>query len=138
MKAGVWFVTVAPVIAIAYLVVEYPPQRFGALEVAGLVLAIAGIGLVTMARLQLGNSFSVTPQARHLVTTGLYSRMRNPIYVFSAIGLSGLAVYFDRPVLLLGLVILVPVQLARAKAEERVLTEKFGDEYLRYKATTWF
>lgn len=36
--------------------------------------------------------------------------------------------------------ILIPVaimQVKRAKTEERVLTEKFGNSYLRYKQGTW-
>jgi protein-S-isoprenylcysteine O-methyltransferase Ste14 len=89
-------VTVLPLIAIAYLVIGFPPERLGLTEVVGLVLAIAGIGLLTLARLQLGSSFSVTPQARQLVTTGLYSRIRNPVYVFSAIGLAGLGSLRDQ------------------------------------------
>lgn len=138
MNLRAWCVTVIPLIAIAYLITGFPPERLGLMELAGLVLAIVGIGLLTPARLHLGNSFSVTPQARQLVTTGLYSRIRNPVYVFSAIGLAGLALYFDKPKYLLGLLILVPVQIARARAEAHVLEQKFGDEYARYRAGTWF
>jgi protein-S-isoprenylcysteine O-methyltransferase Ste14 len=37
--------------------------------------------------------------------------------------------------------LLVPVlilQIIRARAESRVLEEHFGDEYRRYRASTWF
>jgi protein-S-isoprenylcysteine O-methyltransferase Ste14 len=138
MNSRALFVTVVPVVAIAYLCLRFPPEHLGLMEVAGLTLTIAGLALLTLARLQLGNSFSMSPQARQLVTTGLYSRLRNPIYVFSAIALAGLALYFDRPILLLGLCVLVPLQVARARAEARVLEQKFGEEYIRYKANTWF
>ncbi len=133
-----WIVTIVPIIGMAYIASRFRPQHVGAMEITGAVLALVGLTLLTVARLQLGDSFSVRPQARHLVTTGLYSRIRNPIYLFGVIGLSGLALYFERPVLLLLLLVLVPLQIRRAKAEERVLTEKFGDEYVRYKAQTWF
>lgn len=138
MSARVWIVTFVPLAAMVFIASEFRPRQFGVMEVSGIVLAVAGFSLLTIARLQLGNSFSVTPQARHLVTTGIYSRIRNPIYVFSAIGLAGLALYFERPILLLLLFILVPLQIARARAERKVLLEKFGDEYRRYEARTWF
>lgn len=108
------------------------------MKAVGAVIAAIGLILLLTARVQLGRSFSVTAQARHLVTTGLYSRIRNPIYVFSAMFLSGIAIAMGRPILLLILVVLVPVQIRRARKEEQVLTEAFGEEYVRYKAQTWF
>jgi protein-S-isoprenylcysteine O-methyltransferase Ste14 len=109
------------------------------IRIAGAVIAGIGWALLLVARVQLGRSFSVKAQARKLVTTGLYSRIRNPIYVFSAMYLGGLTIAIGRPMLLLLLlVILVPAQILRARKEEQVLTEAFGEEYLRYKARTWF
>jgi len=131
------FFIVVPTVVIAYLLIEYRPERMGAMEIAGMAMAIVGIAMLTLARYQLGNSFSVTPQAKKLVTNGIYAYVRNPVYVFSAIALSGLVLYVDRPWLLLGLLVLIPAQVVRARAEGRVLEEKFGDEYRRYKAKTW-
>jgi protein-S-isoprenylcysteine O-methyltransferase Ste14 len=48
--------------------------------------------LLFTARWQLGRSFSVTPQARELVTQGVYSKIRNPIYVFSALMALGILI----------------------------------------------
>jgi protein-S-isoprenylcysteine O-methyltransferase Ste14 len=39
---------------------------------------------------------------------------------------------------LLAIALLVPVQIVRARKEEKVLTAAFGEEYTRYKAGTWF
>jgi protein-S-isoprenylcysteine O-methyltransferase Ste14 len=51
-------------------------------HIAGAVLvAIGFIGWLT-ARLQIREFFAVTAQAQGLVTTGIYSRIRNPI-IFS-------------------------------------------------------
>lgn len=108
------------------------------MKAVGAVIAAIGLILLLTARVQLGRSFSVTAQARHLVTTGLYSRIRNPIYVFSAMFLSGIAIAMGRPVLLMILLVLVPLQIRRARKEEQVLTQAFGQEYVRYKAQTWF
>jgi len=95
------------------------------------------LGLLTLARVQLGNSFSITPQAKQLVKHGIYSKVRHPVYVFGLLLLSGLALYVNMPILLLGLVVLMPVQVMRARAEEKVLKEKFGAEYAEYRKTTW-
>jgi protein-S-isoprenylcysteine O-methyltransferase Ste14 len=60
-------------------------------RIAGLCLLVISIAWVVVARMQLGGSFSVTPQARRLVTTGIYARIRNPIYVASPFLLIGLS-----------------------------------------------
>jgi protein-S-isoprenylcysteine O-methyltransferase Ste14 len=64
---------------------------FGLAIVAGLHKPLSYIALCLslvcavlwfIARWQLGHAFSVTPQERQLVTRGLYSKIRHPIYVF--------------------------------------------------------
>src|SRR5437588_11235084 len=94
--------------------------------------------LIFVARWQLGRSFSVTPQASQLVTHGLYSKIRNPIYVFSGLMLAGIVIALERPYALLFLLVLIPVQVLRANKEAKVLEAKFGETYREYKAKTWF
>ena len=106
------------------------------MRVQGLVLMLPALTLLTIARIQLGNSFSLAPQATQLVTRGIHSRIRNPIYVFGTFVFSGLFLFLERLLLLL-----VPVlifQISRARAEARVLAAHFGDQYRQYKAATWF
>ena len=109
-----------------------------ALKVVGAALAAVSIAMLAVARLQLGASFSVSAQARKLVTSGIYAKIRNPIYVFGGLFLVGLALMLGNWVLLVLAVVLVPVQIFRARKEEAVLAEAFGEEYARYKARTWF
>jgi protein-S-isoprenylcysteine O-methyltransferase Ste14 len=102
----------------------------------GLSVVCAVLWLV--ARLQLGASFSVRPEARRLVDTGLYSRLRHPIYVFgTAAFLLVLLALQGWPALVIW-AILIPVQIIRARREERVLAEAFGDDYEAYRGATWF
>ncbi len=108
------------------------------MRVAGLAIAIASFLLLALARIQLGRAFSVQAKATTLVTTGLYSRIRNPIYLFGGLFIAGIVLFTQRPVLLLFLVVLVPMQLFRIRNEERVLEEKFGTAYSDYKRQTWF
>ena len=107
-------------------------------KIAGAVLAATGVALLVTARLQLGGAFSVKAKASKLVTTGLYSKIRNPIYVFGAVALVGVAIVLENWVLLGLVIVLVPLQRFRARKEEAVLAEAFGEEYARYKAGTWF
>jgi protein-S-isoprenylcysteine O-methyltransferase Ste14 len=80
----------------------------------------------------------VRAKASTLVTTGLYSRIRNPIYVFGGLMIAGIMIWADRPWLLLGFAVLIPLQVYRSRKEGRVLEETFGASYLDYKRQTWF
>jgi protein-S-isoprenylcysteine O-methyltransferase Ste14 len=102
------------------------------------VLSLIGLGGVILARYTLGRSFSITPQARELVTIGIYSRIRNPIYVFGIVLLVGVFLMVRKPVLWIVLLLVAFVQIIRARQEERVLEAKFGDVYREYRARTWF
>ena len=108
------------------------------LKVAGAALAGASIAMLSVARLQLGAAFSVRAKAQKLVTNGIYSKIRNPIYVFGALFILGVAIVLNNWILLIVDILIVPIQIIRARNEERVLREAFGDEYDRYKAQTWF
>lgn len=107
-------------------------------HIAGAAIALPSFLLLVVARMQLGGAFSITAKASTLVTTGLYSRIRNPIYVFSALMILGLIIWTGHPLLLLAFAVLLPMQIYRSRNEAQVLTEKFGPAYLEYKKTTWF
>lgn len=101
-------------------------------------VALVSFVLVLVARVQLGKAFSVTPQAKGLVTAGLYSRLRHPMYVFLDLTLMGAALATGWWYPLVPLVILVPLQVVNARREARVLSEKFGAAYSEYRRRTWF
>jgi protein-S-isoprenylcysteine O-methyltransferase Ste14 len=138
MNRDAKFFIIAPVIVVAFVLFKATGQPWSALRVLGLILTLGGAIALIVARLQLGNSFSLLPKARELVTRGIYSRIRNPVYVFSAILIAGLFLYVNRPQFFWIFLILIPIQMMRARAEGKVLEERFGEAYRQYKARTWF
>jgi protein-S-isoprenylcysteine O-methyltransferase Ste14 len=125
-------------IAVVWLALHANLVDWTPLKTAGAILALFSVAMLAVARLQLGAAFSIKAKAKTLVTTGLYSRIRNPIYVFGWLFLFGMATVLENWILLAVVVVLIPVQIYRARKEEAVLSATFGEEYARYKASTWF
>lgn len=127
-------------IAVAALIIAIsfwgPPWTIS--RIAGLAIAIPSLVLLGVARFQLGSAFSVRAKATTLVTTGLYSRIRNPIYFFGGLTVAGFILWANQTWLLLILAASIPLQIFRARKEEHVLGEKFGESYQKYKRQTWF
>lgn len=136
MKWLLWF-DLPLILAFAVADVKYA-WAWDVRHVAGMALAAAGAALWFTARLQLGTSFAVLPKAKALVTTGLYSKFRNPIYLFGALAYAGLFLAWGKIAPLIFFLVAYPYyQFYRARKEARVLEDAFGDEYRRYKASTW-
>ena len=104
----------------------------------GVGVASVAFPLWVLARVQLGSAFSFMPEARTLVTTGLYARIRHPVYIFGTLaGLGSLLALQIWPILIFGLA-LTPITVLRSIREDRLLKSTFGAEYERYRAQTWF
>jgi protein-S-isoprenylcysteine O-methyltransferase Ste14 len=114
------------------------PAPSGWMPLTGLVVALIGLAGVAVSRHTLGRSFSIAPKATALVTTGIYSRIRNPIYVSGIFFVGGAILMLKRPELLALFVILIPMQIIRARREAAVLEATFGDAYREYRKQTWF
>ena len=112
------------------------PPNF--LDWLGLALSMLGLAGVILSRYTLGQSFSVQARAVRLVTTGIYSRIRNPIYISGFLFGSGIFLIIHKPILLAFFAALIPVQIIRARREAAVLEARFGDEYRAWRKTTWF
>jgi protein-S-isoprenylcysteine O-methyltransferase Ste14 len=138
MKLSALIVTAIPAVAAPLLIVRFWQPPWTALRIAGLILTVAGTTALTVARFQLGNSFTIRAEANELVTSGLYAKIRNPVYIFSAVLVGGMLLYVDQPKWFWIFLILIPVQLIRARAEARVLEDRFGDVYRQYRSHTWF
>jgi protein-S-isoprenylcysteine O-methyltransferase Ste14 len=137
MKANIVTLVVI-VLGMTFLGIRYAHEPWTPMRIAAVIIGLPSLVLLIVARIELGGSFSVRPKAQALVTQGLYSRIRNPIYVFGALTVAAFFLYIRRPLGVSLLAVIIPLQMYRARQEEKVLEAKFGDEYRQYKARTWF
>jgi len=108
------------------------------ITIIGLIIALVGFVLWGISRLQLGNSFSIDAQAKGLVTTGIYSKIRHPIYIFGGLSYLGLFIASKQPVAMICFfIIYLTYQSIRIKNEETILDKTFGSEYQKYRKNTW-
>ena len=92
-----------------------------------------------VAQITLYRSYSATLVIREnhkLITHGIYRFVRNPIYMGGIIGVVlGIPVYCSSFYGFLIMLVLIPILLNRIRMEESLLTEEFGDEHRKYKAS---
>lgn len=68
-----------------------------------------------------------------LVTYGPFSVVRNPLYLFSLIGVTGIAfISLNFAVMIVAPLAFLALYLSLIRREEKFLAEKFGDDYRRY------
>ena len=137
MKANILTLVIA-LLGLSFLGIHYGSNPWTPTRIAGAVIGLPSLALFVLARIELGSSFSVRPKAQTLVTHGLYSRIRNPIYVFGGLVAAGVLLYVNKPRALWFFVAIIPLQIYRARQEEKILQARFGDEYQQYKTHTWF
>ena len=108
--------------------------------VAGIVLLAAGLWLFYRAHADLGSFWSVTLEVREnhrLISHGIYRRVRHPMY--SALFLYSVGQALAVPNWVAGPSYLISFGILfafRIRAEEQLMVETFGDEYVKYMAKT--
>lgn len=110
----------------------------------GVLLGLVGLSLVILARREFARAGQPTDPGlptRQLLTAGVFSVSRNPLYLGGLLFLIGIAFAFKLPWVLL---LLVPAMVAchflLIMPEESYLAAKFGESYRVYAATVhrWF
>jgi len=111
--------------------------RFGVVNALGLSLFLIGISMRLMGKKTLRKYYSYglkTPEK--LIKQGIYKHVRHPIYLAMLLYTAGIPLIFSSIygfMLTLGF---IPLVLYRIRIEEKMLIEKFGDEYREYMKTT--
>lgn len=108
-------------------------QLLGALGLVGAV-AILGFAFRALGRATTPNP---VPKANApLVTTGIYSRIRHPMYTALLTGALGWAIAMRSPFALFAFLNFALFLHSKASLEESLLVEKFGRAYEEYRART--
>ncbi len=118
MKTNI-FTLVLVLLVIIVLGIHFGSLPWTPARIAGVVIGLPSVVLLVLARIELGGSFSVRPKAQTLVTHGLYSRIRNPIYLFGGLAIAGVFLYINQPLYLSIFVVLIPLQIYRARQESK-------------------
>ncbi|HEY2467690.1 MAG TPA: isoprenylcysteine carboxylmethyltransferase family protein [Terracidiphilus sp.] len=115
-------------------------EKSAASLITSMMLAPPSVVLVWMAARHLDKQWrfeAALSEDHKLITTGPYRWIRNPIYA-SMLGML-LATGFAKtwlPLLVAGVIFFVIGTEIRVRAEEKLLEERFGEEFTRYKAQT--
>lgn len=123
---------------LGYFIYAWPTASPAAHHLAGSIMATISFGLWILARLQLGDAFSIAPKSTRLVTRGLYAKLRHPVYYFSITAVMGIGLFIWNLLVLIPITFLIALEVMRIRAEERLLIAHFGQEYITYKRQTWF
>jgi protein-S-isoprenylcysteine O-methyltransferase Ste14 len=117
---------------------DYPFEPV--LGVIGVVLMVGALVLFRLTHKHLGRNWSVTLDTRkthRLVDTGIYARVRHPMYsAFWLLALSQAALLPNWFAGLAGLVAWGILFFLRVSREERLMIDTFGDQYRRYMQRT--
>ena len=100
----------------------------------GFALSITGLILFITAFSQLKGLENID----HLVTTGLFSKLRHPMYTGFILWILGWSIYNTAPVSFAAGLLGIANILYWRHLEEVRLYAKYGDNYEQYKWKTWF
>jgi len=108
-------------------------------QVAGIVVAMIGIAATVYAQLEMGDSWRIGVDEREttmLVRTGVFGRVRNPIYTAMFTFGLGIALVTPNLVACVGFVLLVStIELQVRRVEEPHLLRTHGAAYRAYTAS---
>jgi protein-S-isoprenylcysteine O-methyltransferase Ste14 len=130
-----------PILALATPLLD--AARFGMplpVALVGGLLAVLGLWVFWRSHRDLGANWSPTLEIRadhRIVQTGLYARIRHPMYLaIFCLGLAQAALLGNWVAGPAGFVLFLALYLARVGPEERMMRDRFGTEWDRYAART--
>ncbi len=143
--AGIGFVlallaaVAAPALQWAGVLAPLPMLRADWIQMAGIMLALFGIAGTVYAQLDMGDSLriGVDPDERTmLVRSGVFGRVRNPIFTAMLVFGLGIALVTPNVVAVLGFaLLLLTIEMQVRMVEEPYLADVHGDAYREYTAT---
>jgi protein-S-isoprenylcysteine O-methyltransferase Ste14 len=131
----------AATIALGLVLNFFWPASFLPLAIATplgvlIILGAIAIGISAVQEMQAANtSLDVRKPSTEIVTSGVFQRSRNPIYLAMLLLYTGIAILANSLwILILVLPFAIVLQKGVIEHEETYLEQKFDDKYMRYKA----
>ena len=100
------------------------------------ILFLLGFFTWSFGLIELGKNFSIFPKPRILIKTGIYKKVRHPIYLGHIIISFSWIVITQNLFFVIFWIILTLILAIRIGMEEGLLEKKFGNEYRTYKKKT--
>ena len=123
----------------SYLIAQYIRFRPSVpLYILGVTLSILGATLDCMALWKLKRSFSIMVEVRPLITSGVYNKIRHPLYTGEILHFLGITLAFNNVIVYGMFIFLIIFQALRAKLEEKKLKAYFPDYSIYMKKTGFF
>lgn len=140
--AGLGFVlalvvaVVGPLLQLSGVITPLPVLQADWIQIAGIALAVLGIVLTVWAQLDMGDSWRVgvdESEMTPLVHSGMFGRVRNPIYTAMLTFDLGIALLTPNFVTFAGLTLaIVALELQVRRVEEPYLLGRHDEAYRRY------
>ena len=111
------------------------------LLILGAVLGLGGVVVAMLAARVISVSTVAdmrTDRKAKLITDGVYSRVRHPLYLATVLVFSALVLIYPFPAVAVFSLCMIAYTMIGAYFEERKLVKHYGDEYLEYKKTAGF
>jgi protein-S-isoprenylcysteine O-methyltransferase Ste14 len=102
----------------------------------GVAITVVGAALALAAFMSLGRSFSVIPEARELVTRGVYRFVRHPMYLAELLMIVGVLFGEAQLTTLIGTLIVIGLQVHRVRLEERLLRSTLPSSFAPFAQRT--
>ncbi|MGA1841852.1 MAG: methyltransferase family protein [bacterium] len=107
------------------------------IELAGVIISMTGAALSIIALWSLKRCFSLMVEVRQLITTGMYKRIRHPLYMSEIIHAFGTSILAAHPIALSVFCITLVLEIIRAKLEEHKFL-RMVPAYADFKKRTGF
>ena len=125
---------------IGFLGTRFIPRTMAS-AILGVVFTWSGIGLAIWARYHLAEYWSarITIKEDHqLIRTGPYTHLRHPIYSGLVLATMGSALVIDEWRCVLGVCLVLTGYCFKARKEETMLSQQFGDAFREHQEHTGF
>ena len=132
-------ISIIALIGVLILSIVFNNQFEGGIffQIIGAVVGISGLIMWITAKLTLGKHFTMSTTPKHLVTKGIYSKLRHPMYYGGILIYLGIGIFLKSVIgLVLTIILIAPLLIYSPREEEKLLMEKYKEKYSAYKKKT--